>query len=369
MNSNGSANHSGKKFHQTIREDLRNISFRRDLSHEYKKLSEFYLDSDKIARLESMSAFQRSLHKTGWLLNSMFLHLTPFRRILVLAGVILLLISRSITISDAVVTTNNTGVLGGILILFVLFLELKDKLLARNELEAGRSVQQALMPVQSPEFPGWSIWLYTRPANEVGGDLVDYLRLQENKAVMTMADVAGKGLKAAMLASKLQATVRALVTETESLSDLGIKINKVFNRDSLPSLFASMLFVAIESDSAKINYLNAGHFPPIIIKDKEIKEFPKGDPALGLTARTTYNEQTLILEPNEVFMAYSDGLFESRNELGEFYGIERFYKLIRSSSAESPQVIGQYIISQLEQFVGDSQATDDMSLIILKREY
>ncbi len=361
------ANNSERKFHQTIRDDLKNISLRKDLRSEYRNLSDFYLDSDKKSQLESMDTVQRWIHKTIWLLKSMFLHLTPFRRILVLAGVLFLMISRSVTFNDTSVNTDNAGLFGGILILFVLFLELKDKLLARHELEAGRKVQQALMPPLSPEFPGWSIWLFTRPANEVGGDLVDYLKLEDGKAILTIADVAGKGLKAALLAAKLQATVRALVTETDSLSDLGNKLNKIFYRDSLPSLFASMLFMMIDSDSSKISYLNAGHFPPLVIKDKEIKAFPKGDPALGLTAGTEYNEQTIALEQDEIFLAYSDGIFESRNEYGEFYGIERFYQLIKNSSGKSPEAIGRYIISQVEQFVGDYQASDDMSLIIIKK--
>ena len=91
-----------------------------------------------------------------------------------------------------------------------------------------------------------------------------------------------------MLRAKLQATVRALATEINSFSDLGKKINKIFHRDSLPSLFASMLFMQIDSNSGKVDYLTAGHFPPLIIKGKEIKEFPKGDAALGLIVNAKY---------------------------------------------------------------------------------
>jgi len=366
MNSANSTNDSKQKFHQTIREDFRNINFKKDLRYEYKNLSDFYLDSEKKARLESMTPFQRWIHKINWLLKSMFLHLTPLRRILVLVGVLFLFLSRSVSINGHSVTTND-GLLGGILILFILFLELKDKLLAQHELEAGRKVQRALMPEQNPEFPGWTIWLFTRPANEVGGDLVDYLKLNGNKAVLTLADVAGKGLKAALLTSKLQATVRALATEINLLSDFGKKINKIFHRDSIPNLFASMLFMQIDSNSGKVDYLNAGHFPPLIIKDKDIKELPKGNAALGLISNAEYNEETITLEPNEIFIAYSDGVFEARNESGEFFGMERFFQLIKNSSNNSPQQIGKYIISQLEQFIGDYPATDDISLIILKR--
>jgi hypothetical protein len=366
MNQENNTKKPEQKFHQIIREDFRNISFKKDLRYEYKSLNAFYLNTDDRARLESMTPFQKWIYKIVWLLKSMFLHLTPLRRILVLVGVLFLLLSRSVSINDNSATTNE-GLLGGILILFVLFLELKDKLLAKNELEAGRKVQRALMPKENPEIVGWNIWLFTRPANEVGGDLVDYLKLDENKTVLTIADVAGKGLQAALMTSKLQATIRALVTEINSLSELGKKINKIFHRDSLPHLFSSMLFIQIDSDSGKIDFLNAGHFPPLIVNDKEIKELSKGGIALGLVSNAEYIEQIVTLEQNEIFIAYSDGVFEAKNEYGQFFGMERFHKLIINSSNKSPQQIGKYIVSQLEQFIGDYPATDDISLIIMKK--
>ena len=366
MNQENSTKNTDQKFHQTLREDFRNINLKKDLSSEYKSLGNFYLNPDERARLESMTPFQRWTHKTGWLLKSMFLHLTPLRRILVLVGVLFLAISRSISFDGGSVTTNE-GLLGGILILFVLFLELKDKLLAKHELEAGRKVQRALMPEQNPEIAGWTIWLFTRPANEVGGDLIDYLRLDENKTVLTIADIAGKGLRAALLTSKLQATVRALATEINSLSDLGKKINNIFHRDSSPSIFASMLIMRIDSNSEKIDYINAGHFPPLIIKGGDIKEFPKGGAAFGLIPNADYNEETITLEQNEVLIAYSDGVFEARNESGEFFGMERFFKLIENTSHNSPKQIGTKIISYLDYFTGDSPPADDISLVILKR--
>ncbi|MBK7499722.1 MAG: PP2C family protein-serine/threonine phosphatase [Ignavibacteriales bacterium] len=366
MNQTNSTKKPEQKFRHTIQSDLKNINFRKDFSNEYKNLSRFYLDSEKKSQLESMTFVERWVHKFAWLTKSMFLHLTPLRRILVLLGVFLLFISSSVSI-NSVSLSSNWGLFGGLLIVFVLFLELKDKLLAKNELEAGRKVQRALMPEQNPEIAGWTIWLFTRPANEVGGDLVDYLRLNESKTVLTIADVAGKGLQAALMTSKLQATIRALATEINSLSDFGKKINKIFHRDSLPNLFASMLFIQIDSDSGKIDFINAGHFPPLIVNDNEIKELSKGDIALGLVSNAEYNEQTLVLKQYEIFVAYSDGVFEARNEYGQFFGMERFQKLIKNSSSNTPQQIGNSIVLQLEQFIGDYPAADDISLIIMKR--
>lgn len=348
-----------------IKGEIKNLQFRKDFTKEYRDLKDFYLDDEKKDKLKNMGRLQRFFFQSGYLISSIFKKLTPLRKLLVIIGLVLMFLS-SIRIDNQNSSSNNT-LLGGLLIFFVLVLELKDKLLAVEELIAGRKIQKALMPQESPQLDGWDIFLFTSSANEVGGDLVDYLRLDENKAVLTMADVAGKGLKAALLTSKLQATVRALATEINSISDLGKKINKIFHRDSLPNLFASMLFMQIDSVSGKVNYLNAGHFPPLIVKEKDIKEFPKGDAALGLIANTEYNEQTITLEPNEIFIAYSDGVFEARNENGMFFGMERFFQLIKNSSNNSPMQIGKYIISQLEHFIGDSPAADDISLIIMKR--
>jgi serine phosphatase RsbU (regulator of sigma subunit) len=368
MNQNNSINNTDQKFRKTIRDDIRKINLTKDIRNEYKSLGDFYLNAEKKDELKSMTPVQRWVHKTKWLLKSMFIHLTPIRRILVMVGILFLVIGRSITF-DGNSMTSNEGLLGGILILFVLFLELKDKLLAKHELEAGRKVQKELMPEEDPQIEGWDIWLFTRPANEVGGDLIDYLRLHEDECILTIADVAGKGLKAALLTSKLQATIRALATEINSLADLGKKINEIFHRDSIASLFASMLIFRIKSNSGKVNYVNAGHFPPLIIRDKEIKEHPKGDAALGIIAYSDYKEQIINLEQNEIFIAYSDGVFEARNERGEFFGMERFKQLIKNPVNKSSKQIGQYIITQLEQFFGDSPATDDISLIIMKRNF
>src|SRR3989304_6127092 len=203
--------------------------------------------------------------------NESYFHLTPLRRFFVLLGTILLLLGRSVSVNGANITTNDSF-LGGLLILFVLILELRDKLIAKSELEEGQKVQRALMPPENPAVDGWDIMLFTRSANDVSGDLVDFLKIKYDRIAITIADVAGKGLSAALLTAKLQATIRAYAEDSPKVSVLAKKTNHVFHRDSLPNIFASMIYLEISPSSNQIKFVNAGHFPPVIISKEGITE-------------------------------------------------------------------------------------------------
>ena len=245
-------------------------------------------------------------------------------------------------------------------------LELKDKLLAKDELEAGRKVQRALTPERSPKVDGWSIWLFTRPANEVGGDLVDYLKLNGRVAII-LADVAGKGLHAALLMAKLQATIRALAADFDSLSKLCTKINTIFCRDSLPNIFASMVYLEIKPNDSQVRFVNAGHFPPLLIKNGEVKETQKSNSAIGLIKDFIYNEDIITMEKGEMLIAYSDGITEARNEYGQFFEKERLLKILPKLSQHKFEDVGETIVYEINRFVGDAPVNDDLSLLIIKK--
>ncbi len=350
-----------------LRDDIHQIRITRDFNQEMRELKQYYIDEEKKKRLEQMGMFSRWVHQVLWILKSMFLKLTPFRRLLVTVGLIFLITGSSITIGDGHESANNNGLIGGAVILVVLMLELKDKLLAKDELEAGRKLQQALLPEQSPAVEGWSLWLFTRSANEVGGDLVDYIKINENKVGVVIADVAGKGLKAALLTAKLQATVRALLPDYDSLSKLGSKVHEIFYRDSLPGLFASMIYAEIIPGTGEIKFINAGHLPPIIIKSDGLLEMMKGEPALGLMSKFDYSENLLRLESGEIFFAYSDGLTEAQSEYGDFFGTERIKRLLPQLKHLDAAGIGQAVVAEVDRFIGNASRFDDLSLVILKK--
>ena len=350
-----------------IFDDIKQIKFKQDIKREFRDLKEFYLDEEQKKRVQEVTGIKRFLRQFWYLIKSAYFHLTPLRRFFVLLGTILLLIGRTISIDGQGISSND-AFFGGVMILFVLVLELRDKLIARSELEEGQKVQRALMPPESPNLDGWDVMLYTRSANDVSGDLVDFLKISEDRIAITIADVAGKGLSAALLTAKLQATIRAYAEDALKISELAKKTNHVFHRDSLPSLFASMIFLEISPSSNQIKYVNAGHFPPLVISKEGIAELPKGDVALGLMENANYSDTKIELSSNEVFIAYSDGVIESINEYGQFFGRERFFNLLKTNQNLTSHELGKKILTDVDLFRGEAKANDDLSFVILKKK-
>ena len=357
------------RFTKTFRDDLRQIKVKDELSSEYKDLKEYFLTEDRKKKLEGMSKFKKFFLISCWLLKSLYFRLTPFRRFLLLIGIILILLSGNTRIDseDVSIELVGTAMIVGFIFLFILALELKDKLLAKTELEEGHAVQQALMPERNPKVPGWDFWLFTTPANDVGGDLLDFIQLTEIKFGVAVVDVAGKCLSAALLMAKLQATIRALIPDYTSLSHLGDKLNKIFYRDSIPKIFASLIYLELNSDFGAINMLIAGHIPPLLVKENTIKQLDKDAPALGLIPDVNFKEQNLLLNENDFLIIYSDGVTEAQNEAGEFFGEDKLKEKLNNILNLSSEVVGEKLLASINSFVGKANFYDDLTLAILKK--
>lgn len=355
------------KSHRKIWGDLPKGEFKRTLRQDLKDIYDFYLDKDTKARLSRMGRFRRWITMQFWLMKSLFFKLPPVRRILLAVSLwMFIAVSNSIDIGDTQINLN-LQFFGFVLLLFILALELKDKLLARSELAAGRTVQFALMPDESPRLSGWDIWLYTRPANEVGGDMVDYLWIREDRLGLALGDVAGKGLGAALFMAKLQATLRAMAPVSKSLIDLGKQLNTIFCRDGLPSRFISLFYCEVDQNATAIQILNAGHIPPFLWQKGKIKELPQGGPALGLHATSGYQKQSIEMHPGDLLLVYSDGLTEARSEEGEFFGEKRLMDLLSENKDSNSEAIGKNILAVIDRFTGHARQNDDLSMILLKR--
>jgi hypothetical protein len=374
MQTNPSAVPPDKPLWDTLKQDWRYVrddvrpGWRAMLSTTMAELKEFYLTPEHRQRLAGMNAFRRWVWLGWWLLKSLFLKLTPLRRFILLVALVLLVSGPSVTTGNGTSVTVEGQPFGAFLLLCLLLLELKDKLLARHELEAGRWVQRALMPERCPTLAGWDVWLYTRPANDVGGDLVDCLELGPGRVAFTLADVAGKALPAALLMAKVQSTLRALATDAPSLSDLAAKTNDILCRDGLPNRFATLLYFDLRDSDGAVRLVNGGHMPPVLVSAGGHHELQRGDMALGMMPGATYREQRQDVQPGEMLIAYSDGLTEALNAAGEFFGEDRLRAVYTNLASLSARQAGARILESVDAFIGTTRPYDDLSLIVLKRQ-
>lgn len=355
-----------------VMEDIQHGKFLLHVKRDLHDLYHFYLDEESRARLGRMGRIKRFLAMSWWLLKALILKLSPVRRIMLLFSIWLILmgdISFSYAASDMSLSFHFSK-LGYLVLLVVLMLELKDKLLARDELAVGRAVQLALMPCESPDISGWDLWLYTRPANDVGGDLVDFLPLENGAAGLVLGDVSGKGLGAALLMAKLQATLRAYAADAEgegALADMGARVNRVLCRDGLANRFATLLILRVEPDSGHVRFMNAGHMPPLAFSAGELERHPPVAPLLGVLPEARFVEQEVDISEGGVLVAYSDGLTEAMNQGEDFFGEDRLLDLIPALADLSARDAGRRLLTAVDAFIGEERPSDDLSLIVLKR--
>ncbi|OGF64883.1 MAG: hypothetical protein A2Y62_13245 [Candidatus Fischerbacteria bacterium RBG_13_37_8] len=341
----------------------------RTLRRDIKELYNFYLDEERRRKLDSMKRMRRWFYIIWWTIKSLIQKLSPARRIVLVISLICFILGNTRLHYGNTVFALDLQPLAFMLVFLVLMLELKDKLLFREELEAGRAVQLSLMPKQGPSIPGWEIWLFTRPANDVGGDLVDYLKIIENQWAIILGDVSGKGLAAALLMAKLQATVRALASDKKSLIELGRQLNHILCRDGITARFATMLYMEVNARSGKVRILNAGHIPPVIIDQKQVTYLTPVAMPLGAFPDAKFKEQILELPPDALLVCWSDGLTDACNTAGEFFGEERLKALFSKLQGLTAEQVGMLLRKEVEQFVGEARAHDDFSIVILKRNY
>lgn len=365
---------SEKRFFKTLSGDIHEVTADlnrrgiRTFSSTFEDIEAFYLDGTSRHRLAAAGRFRRFFLRLFWLIKSLLMKLTPARRIMLAFAILIILPGIHIGGEQAFRVDMRVPLVSLLIVVVVLMLELKDKLIARNELVAGRAVQLALMPPESPAIRGWDVWLYTQPANDVGGDLVDHLQFNDQQHGIALGDVAGKALPAALLMVKLQATLRALVPLFPALGALGAGVNRILNRDGLPNRFATLVYLVLTPNSGHVRYLNAGHLPPQVIRGASSEDLPGGSIALGFVPEAEFTEQSVELATGDVLVVVSDGVVEAMNAAGDFFGDDRLRAAITAARGRAAKEMGRSILAALEAFVGETKPHDDISVVVIRRQ-
>jgi sigma-B regulation protein RsbU (phosphoserine phosphatase) len=246
-------------------------------------------------------------------------------------------------------------------------LALRQRVIERD-LELANEVQQGFLPDSRPDVAGYEFFDFYRPANQVGGDYFDYLRLPDGRVAVIVADVVGKGVAAALLMAKLSAEARFCLASGGNAAQAVNMLNERLCRLHLDR-FVTAVMVLLNPDNHEVSIANAGHMAPIL-RTKEGKIMEPGSVEaglpLGIMEELGYEEVTVRLAPGESLTMFTDGLNEAVSEEGEYYTIDRIRQRIQATSG-LPSIVGDAVVQDVCNFIGQGSQSDDMCLVTLGR--
>jgi len=239
-----------------------------------------------------------------------------------------------------------------------------------SEVKAASKIQEQLLPGEIPCVEGYSFDAFQIQCRMVGGDLYDISELDDGRILFLLADVSGKGIGAALLASNILASFRILYkTRGFDLLQSTCKISEQLLSFSRPGDFATLFIGILDPKTNEIRYVNAGHEPPLLVRQDGNVDFLKasGIP-IGALDLITWKEETAELGVGDFLFAFTDGITEATNEKGALFGDKRLKKHITKYQELSPENISGCIMGEIYGFIGDTPRSDDITILIVRRE-
>jgi phosphoserine phosphatase RsbU/P len=249
-----------------------------------------------------------------------------------------------------------------------LFKETLEKQKLEEEILIASEIQKGLLPRRLPEINGYDLATFNIPSKQVGGDYFDIIKKSNEEFIITIADVSGKGIPAALLMANLQATIHAYSSMLLSLSESTGKINNIIFENTDMTKFITFFWGVLSQNDNIFNYVNAGHNPPILLhRDGSVEYLEHGGVILGvMETNIPYEETSVSLKKGDLLFFYTDGVSESMNSEHQEYTEERILQLIIQNKDESSQIIINKIYESIKQHSYGIPQYDDITMICLK---
>jgi len=243
-----------------------------------------------------------------------------------------------------------------------------DKERMEEELSIAKSIQQGLLPDPIPAIEGVDLAAKTISSREVGGDYFDVARTPDGNTILAIADVTGKGVPAALLMANLQSMLHVLLPVDISLSEATERINNLIFKNTPSDKFITFFWAKYLSTHKILRYVNAGHNPPLLLRNhsKTFEELSDGGLLLGaMESMMPYDQTEIQLNPNDLLVSYTDGVNEAMNTDEEEYGTTRLKKCILKNREKTSEEILHAIVEEVLDF-SNQKLFDDLTLLIIK---
>jgi sigma-B regulation protein RsbU (phosphoserine phosphatase) len=238
-----------------------------------------------------------------------------------------------------------------------------------TEVQLARQIQQIFIPESLPQPSGWELAARWKTARQVGGDFYDVMELPNQKLGLFIADVADKGMPAALFMALTRTLMRAAVIETPSPAEALQRVNALLIPDTKQGMFVTAVYAVLDQNNGELIYANAGHNPPLWVKaNGEIERLTRTGVALGATEARTISESAIRLGSGESVLFYTDGLTEEFSSDGELFGEARLMDAIRANSSSSADAMLDSVEASLNAFVGSIPLSDDLTMLVVRRK-
>ncbi len=239
----------------------------------------------------------------------------------------------------------------------------------QQDLDAAREIQRSLLPQQMTEISGYSVAIRSSTCYEVGGDYVDIVSLPDGGQIMVVADVAGKGLASAIVATSFRSAFRAMALAGLPLAELAARMNQHHygEGEEARRRYVTAIFLKLNPENHTVEVVNAGHNPGFLLSaDRKVHEIEASGTPIGLVPMMEYRSETLAFQPGSRLLFYTDGLTEVFQGDDEF-GPERLLATFRECKSEDCTAILKVLWQQLAEFSRGEPQQDDMTALALVR--
>ncbi|MFO7742166.1 MAG: GAF domain-containing protein [Anaerolineae bacterium] len=249
--------------------------------------------------------------------------------------------------------------------------EMAERERLERELQLAHEIQENFLPERLPDIPGWELAVAWRAARQVAGDFYDVFELPERRLGLVTADVADKGMPAALFMALTRTLMRAAAADEWSPADALRRVNDLLVPDARHGMFVTAVYAILSLETGKLVYASAGHHPPLILRSpaRRLQQLDRGGTALGVLKGIQFQEHVNELEPGDYMILYTDGITEALSPEGVFYGEERLRNVIQAPHGEdSAEKILNAVLDSVAALVGDNPPSDDLTLMVVGRQ-
>lgn len=238
-----------------------------------------------------------------------------------------------------------------------------------RDMEIAKQIQLSLLPASFPYLPGVRFACRCVPAAHVGGDYYDYFLRGENDIDMIIADVSGHSVGAALIMVETRSVLRAQVHSTTSCTDILSVLNDLLYEDlTRAELFITMFYANYNAENRVLNYANAGHNPPILLRRGKLvcTELDAEGLILGVNRTVSFEGKSIQLQKGDLILFYTDGIIEAQTVTGELFGTERLCTVLAEVFEDEPQKIIERVLKEVTEYTSSTLLQDDISMVVMK---